>query len=360
VGYSITGITTEQCLFLCWGKGSNGKSVMLTILRALAGVYAYNAPFSLFEIQGRGAIPNDVAALVGRRLVTSSETNEGTRLNEARLKALTGCDPMTARFLHGEFFTFEPMAKYWLAVNHKPKVDDESHGFWRRIRLVPFLRRFDLGKDADDALVATLLAELPGIVAWAVRGALEWQAHGLAAPAAVMRATETYRMESDPLAQFIDERCVVGRAYSAKATQAFKTYKAWAIEQGMNDRDMLGSTAFGTKMSAKFEKRHTNKGNIYDGIGLLSDLSDEAEVKGSVKGSESSDDECAVFAMEETLTQENPEIAFTTLHPFTNGHGEPCRQCSRRAATLTDYGTPVCGMHGPSQQQQERKFGRAL
>ncbi len=97
MGYSLVGNTSEQCIFTCHGGGANGKSVFLATLRAVAEAFAYNAPFSAFEMARRSAIPNDLAALVGRRLVTASETNEGMRLNEARLKALTGADPITAR-----------------------------------------------------------------------------------------------------------------------------------------------------------------------------------------------------------------------------------------------------------------------
>ena len=108
-------------------------------------------------------VPNDLAALVGRRLVTASETNEGSRFNEARVKSLTGNVPITARFLHAEFFTFDPVAKFWLAVNHRPRVTDDTEGFWRRIRLIEFKRRFS--KTDDPYLFNTLIAELPGILA---------------------------------------------------------------------------------------------------------------------------------------------------------------------------------------------------
>ncbi|MEX2245802.1 MAG: phage/plasmid primase, P4 family [Dehalococcoidia bacterium] len=267
VGYSLTGITTEQCMFLCYGRGANGKTVLLAVLRALSGDYAYNAPFSLFEIHSRSAIPNDLAALVGSRLVTSSETNEGTRLNEARVKALTGCDPITARFLHGEFFTFDPVGKYWLAVNHKPTVQDDSYGFWRRVRLIPFTREFS-NDEADDGLTAALMAELPGILAWAVQGALTWRREGLGEAAAVRSATESYRVESDPLAQFLDECCVLGDDFLLPGSQAFKTYKAWGMGQGMGDRELLSSKTFGGRMAMKFERKHSNRGNAYVGVGL--------------------------------------------------------------------------------------------
>jgi len=117
-------------------------------VRAALGDYSYSSPFSTFELYRRASIPNDLAALEFKRFVTSSETNDDTRLNEARIKAISGGDPITARYLHAEFFTFMPHLKLWLLVNHKPKVTDDSHGFWRRVRLIPFARQFT--GEADD------------------------------------------------------------------------------------------------------------------------------------------------------------------------------------------------------------------
>ncbi len=127
LGYSLTGSVREQVLFLCYGTGSNGKSVFLDMLRNVLGDYAMNIPFTVLELQQRPSLTNDLASMAGRRLVTSSETNESTRLNEARIKALTGGDPITARFLYSESFTYEPVAKFWLAVNHLPRVRDDSY-----------------------------------------------------------------------------------------------------------------------------------------------------------------------------------------------------------------------------------------
>lgn len=266
VGYSLTGDIREQCVFTCWGVGSNGKSVFLAILRALAGSYATNTPFSTLELGARPSIPNDLAALAGRRLVTASETNEGARLNEARLKALTGGDTISARFLHGEFFDFEPVLKLWLAVNHKPVVRDDSHGFWRRVRLIPFTRRFD--RDADPALVDRLRAELPGILAWAIRGAAIWYEEGLSVPAAVTTATEVYRAESDPLGEFLVACCEQAEGLVVGTTRAFKAYREWASEAGITGREVLSHKAFGSRMSERFVGKHRNDGNVYLGVGL--------------------------------------------------------------------------------------------
>jgi putative DNA primase/helicase len=184
VGYCLTGDTTEQVTFLCHGAGANGKSTFLNVVRHVLGDYAYDLPSSTFELKARSANTNDIAALPKRRFVTSLETNEAAPLNEARLKLLTGCDPVSARKLYREFFSFIPTAKFWLATNHRPPVSDDSPGFWRRVRVILFLQQF-VGQRADKDLVAKLKAEAPGILRWALEGCLEWQRQGLGLPAAV-------------------------------------------------------------------------------------------------------------------------------------------------------------------------------
>jgi len=342
IGYSLTGDTREQCLFLCYGTGSNGKSILLGVLRALTGSYGYNAPFSLFELHNRPSIPSDVAALVGRRLVTAAETNEGTRLNEARVKALTGGDTMTARFMYADLFEFVPMAKFWLAVNYKPGVSDQSHGFWRRVRIIPFLRQFE-GASDDKTLEGKLLAELPGILAWAVRGALAWLQRGLDPPAAVRVATQEYRRESDPLAQFIDECCVVSDQFNVGANHLFKAYEQWGIEQGLKDRERLNATKFGTQIKTRFTRKHGNGGKRYFGIGLLAEghfnteevtgcdehvppgeVTNEGDVTAWVTGLESGDSDFQESLIDGALTREVVEKPVTPRHPVT---ASACKRC---------------------------------
>ena len=317
IGYSLTGDTSEQCLFTCYGTGSNGKSVLLAIIRAIAGGYAANTPFSTFEGRSRTSIPNDLAALAGARLVTASETAEDTRLNESRLKALTGGDPITARFLNHEFFTYRPVAKFWLAVNHKPRVTDDSYGFWRRVRLIPFTRQF--GADADRNLVETLTGELPGILAWAVECALAWQTEGLEAPAAVAAATGSYRIESDPLADFLTAACVTADACSLPAGLAYRAYQEWAAEAGLRERELLSNRTFGERMVGHFERVHTKAGNVYRGVGLLDPGGEPTattpEVKGLVKGPEHGEGKKRGSAPQEDLMKEELESASTTRHP---------------------------------------------
>lgn len=267
VGYSLTGDTSEQCVFICYGSGANGKTTFLTTLRHILGSYGHNMPFSTIEMSGRASVPTDVADLAGKRLVTATETNERNRLNEARLKALSGGDPVTARHLFSNFFEFRPVAKFWLAVNHKPRVEDDSYGFWRRVRLIPFTRVF-AADEADKRLVDTLSNEGPAIFAWAVQGCLEWQRRGLTPPPRVQLATAQYQQESDPIAGFLADRCVMGEGITAGATVLYKAYKEWAVEQGLRDREVLSATLFGRRMAERFEKRHSERGNAYAGVGL--------------------------------------------------------------------------------------------
>lgn len=262
VGYSLTAITSEQCLFLLYGTGANGKGVFSRALMNLLGDYADNMPFSTIEMHQRSAIPNDLAALDGKRFVVAAETNDGTRLNEARVKALTGCDPITARFLHAEFFTFEPVAKFWLSVNHRPIVRDDSHGFWRRIRLVPFTQTFPL----NAALSEELAAERAGILAWAVRGCLAWQRDGLNAPPVVVQATHDYERESDPLAEFLDEACDPDPDALVGASELYRIYGEWAARHGLSERERLRATGFGRKMAERLRRSKTRSGWVYHGI----------------------------------------------------------------------------------------------
>ena len=272
IGYSLTGLTAEQVWFLLYGTGANGKGTLTRLLGHALGDYAFNLPFSSFEARP-GAIPNDLAALAGRRFVTASETNDGTRLNEARIKALTGEDTITARFLHGEFFSFVPVGKLWLSVNHRPVVRDQSHGFWRRVRLIPFERTFAI----DQGLDATLRAEAAGVLAWAVRGCLRWHTEGLGdVPAAVRDAVAEYQAESDPLADFLAEHTARIDSATARASALFDRYRQWADRNGLTS-GRLSSTAFGRALAERgYPKRHTKAGNVYLGLALKATATEAA------------------------------------------------------------------------------------
>lgn len=143
VGYSLTGDTREQCLFILHGNGANGKSTFLEIVRRLLGPHAITTSFATFMIQRNvGAPRNDLAALVGARLVLASEAGQDASFDEAVIKQVTGQDTIAARFLYGEFFEYKPQFKIWLATNYKPTIRGGDDAIWRRIRLIPFNEQF--------------------------------------------------------------------------------------------------------------------------------------------------------------------------------------------------------------------------
>jgi putative DNA primase/helicase len=264
VGYSATGDMREQVVFLNVGHGSNGKSTFLETIADVLGQYAYAAPFSTFEAGQRSEIGADVAALAGRRFITSSETNARSRFNEARLKALSGGDTMNARHLYGNPFEFHPVGKIWLAVNHKPTVADDSYGFWRRLHVIPFEQTFS-GSADDKTLKATLRSEASGILNWIIEGAMSWQRDGLNPPSCVLAARDAYQREEDPIGDFLDEACIFGQGMRSAASQVWTAYQAWCQQQSVKG---LGRKQFGQAMAKRVESRHAEFGRMYVGVGL--------------------------------------------------------------------------------------------
>ncbi len=266
LGYSITGNTAEHIVLIGFGPGANGKTRFLNAIRAALGDYAQNTPFSTFALP-KTTSTNDLASLENARFVTSSETTEGTRLNEERIKAISGEDPVKARYLYKEFVSFEPHLKLWLFVNHKPEVMDDSFGIWRRMRLIPFTVRFS-GQNADKRLGETLRAEAPGILAWLVKGCLGWQKRGLTPlPKCVEAATQQYQRENDVLTQFIEDWCTVAPERQTKAGNLYTQFRLWAEGQGMK-KDALTSSMFGRRMTERFSKVKRADGWYYQGIGI--------------------------------------------------------------------------------------------
>jgi putative DNA primase/helicase len=231
IGYGATGDTSEQCMFINHGTGANGKSTFQEAISAALGEYAMRAPTEMLLAKRAGGIPNDVARLKGARFVAASETEEGRRLAESLVKDLTGQDTITARFMRAEWFDFQPTHKLWLSTNHKPEIRGTDTAIWRRIRLVPWTVTIPPAEQ-DKRLAATLRHELPGILAWIVRGCLEWQREGLRTPDEVRRATGEYRAEMDVLAGFLGECCESEAELWDYAKDLYTSYKRWCGETG--------------------------------------------------------------------------------------------------------------------------------
>jgi putative DNA primase/helicase len=229
VGYSLTGECGEQCLFLLHGHGANGKSTFLTTLMTLMNDYARQMPMEALLARQDNSIPNDLAALRGARFVSAVEADQGRRLNESKIKQMTGQDKIAARFMRCEWFEFAPQFKLWLATNHKPSVRGCDEAIWRRLRLIPFVVTIP-PEERDSALPDKLRQELPGILRWAVEGCSIWQAEGLAAPSAVTAATDEYRDEMDIIGEYIKERCVMNPLGAASVADSYRDYEAWCAK----------------------------------------------------------------------------------------------------------------------------------
>ncbi|MDG5112766.1 phage/plasmid primase, P4 family [Companilactobacillus pabuli] len=268
VGYSMTGSIKEQIMFILYGNGRNGKSVFLETISNILGTYAKTIQASSIMVKQNNGGPNsDIARLAGARLVTSSEPNEGLRMDEGLVKQLTGGDKVVARQLYGKEFEFEPEFKLWLATNHKPIIRGTDDGIWRRIRLIPFTVQIP-DDQVDKDLKYKLARESIGILNWAVDGALKWQQHGLHTPEIIKGASEGYRKEMDVISQFVSDTCEVGSEYSISASQLYKMYKEWAED---NAQYRMSNTKFGREMVGKFKKVHTRSGWIYQGLKVDSD-----------------------------------------------------------------------------------------
>ncbi|HET6464905.1 MAG TPA: phage/plasmid primase, P4 family [Nitrospiria bacterium] len=270
VGYSLTGDTTEQCLFMLHGTGKNGKSTFLNALQALIEDYALQASFETFLLRDRGAIPNDLARLKGARLVSAIEADAGRRLAESTVKQLTGQDRVTARFLHAEYFEFTPQFKLWLAANHKPDIRGTDDAIWRRIMLIPF--RVKIPESERDAKLSEhLKAELPGLLAWAVKGCLAWQDFGLLPPDEVKKATQKYRDEMDILGEFLEESCILEPDAEEMSADLYKSYTTWAEASGILKKHVMTKTKLGLCLAERgFEDGRVKGQRIWKGLRLKS------------------------------------------------------------------------------------------
>jgi len=236
VGYSLTGFTGEHCLFLLHGSGRNGKSVFIKTVQHVLGDYAMQADWQSFSMRRNGAgmeIREDIARLAGSRFVAAIESAQHVRLAENVIKAVTGGDRITARYLYKGSFEFEPQFKLWLATNHLPKIVGTDEAIWSRIRLIPFTVTIP-SERRDKELSEKLQAEASGILNWALEGLKMYWRDGLPVPQTISSAVANYRQESDVTNRFLDSCCVGGEKAKVGAAELYAAYKHWTDEAGEN------------------------------------------------------------------------------------------------------------------------------
>lgn len=247
LGYSLTGDTREQCFFVPWGSGANGKTTLTRTIYRLLGDYAASTRADALMVKHGDTIPNDIARLKGARYVLATEAEENQRLAEALVKSITGGDPLTARFMRAEWFDFTPALKLWLATNHRPVIRGTDHAMWRRVRLIPFTVTIS-DDERDPTLGDTLATEAPGILAWLVAGCRAWLAHGLGTPDSVRAATGEYRAAMDVLGAFIAERCIADPEADVPARDLYDQYQRWC---GATSERAMTRRAFGLRLAER-------------------------------------------------------------------------------------------------------------
>lgn len=265
-GYCLTGVTREHVLPIHFGKGRNGKSTYNETISTIMGDYARAVPQELMLEKRGNSHPVDRATLLGCRYASSSETDEDRALSAALIKHLTGGDTISARFMRENYIEFKPTHKLVLLTNHRPLIRDATDSIWSRVMLIPWGVSFK-GRE-DTSLLEKLCREHSGILAALVRGCLEWQRIGLAAPEVVTAATAEYRREEDRIGEFILEICDEGPNLSEGATRLFHGYRAWIQACGGSP---ISQTAFGRRLAERgnLSRERDSKGCIiWKGIRL--------------------------------------------------------------------------------------------
>jgi putative DNA primase/helicase len=258
MGYCCAGFTTEHVFVFAYGTGANGKGTFINTIARIFGDYATVADMSTFLASNTERHPTDLAKLRGARLVVAQETQKGRRWDETKIKALTGGDKITARFMRQDFFDYVPTFKLFICGNHKPRLSNVDEAIRRRLLMVPFTVLIPL-EERDQQLPEKLWSERRAILRWCMDGCLEWQRIGLVPPPVVLDATEAYFAEQDTTQQWLDECTEDGGEFAfTRTTELFAAWKAWC--EARNLRTGSVQTLSEALTDRGFTKKRSNSG----------------------------------------------------------------------------------------------------
>lgn len=265
LGYALTGTAIEQEMYIFYGDGSNGKSLLLEVIHDILGDYAIVSRPSLLteEFNGNTSM-GQIARLKGKRFVCVEELKDGNRFDESVIKSLTsGIGDITGRFLYANEFEFKFKGKIFMATNYRPPVKGQDKGIWRRINVVPFNKSFE-GANNDKYLKDKLLAERAQILGLLVQYCIKYQVEGLEPPESIKAETNEYKEESDMIQTWIKECCELSPEYISKASELYNHFYTWC--RNNNEIRIMSSTMFGKNMKRKFERKQLSFGKVYYGI----------------------------------------------------------------------------------------------
>lgn len=284
LGVSLIGKVLEQVLPFAFGSGANGKSVLFETVQKIAGIgpngYAASIPADMLVARAREDHPATIAQLSGVRLAIGGELEQGSRFAEAKVKALTGGDPINARFMGENPFTFVPTHSLWLHANHQPEVKTGGPAFWRRLRQIPFVHTVPEDKRIEGLEDLLYSEEGPGILAWLVQGSVNYFRDGLDTPASVLAATEAYKNDTDTVTQFVGDRCELGSPNAqhmhVKTAVLRAAYESWCKSEGL---EPVSARALTQQLTSRFgiESRRSTNARFYDGI-RLADIDENSDI----------------------------------------------------------------------------------
>lgn len=257
VGYTLTGLVDEEKFFLAYGRGQNGKSVFANVIASVLGEYTVALGAALVTLRKHeNEAERQMAQLPGSRFVLVNETAQGEVFDSARVKAIASREKLAARFLKQEVFNFMPTHKLWIRTNHLPGSLDAGDGFWRRCTPIPFTVKIPDEMKIGDLDRKIIAAELPGVLAWAVRGSVEWARGGLRVPQAIKSIVADYRQETDVLGEWLEERTTPDPEASLTVQAAYDDYADYCKAGGMASGSKL---SFGRAMTDRGFKRAARK-----------------------------------------------------------------------------------------------------